>query len=152
MKSVLIIFLATLTVLSVSAQTTNTSSDAEVRLQSVVKRAGVSVTNGQTQAGTHVIKTPAHLDEFIGTLLSVDKEKKTISIALGPPSVANRVKTTVLNLAPEAKFYKGEVAATLDDGFIGEAVRYRIRINQSDKERLLTVLRFLPDFKEKESK
>jgi hypothetical protein len=80
----------------------------------------------------------------------VDKQKQTVSIALGPPFVVSQVKAKSFNLAPDTKFFKSEAPTTLDGGVIGEAVRYRIRLQ--DGKQFLTILRFLPDFKDKGNK
>jgi hypothetical protein len=150
MKSLLPTFFVTLLIFSLPAQITNTAPATSVRMQSVVKREGVSLTNGTTQAGVHVIKSPEHFDEFIGTLLSVDKEKQAVSIALGPPFLVNQVKAKSFGLAPETKFFTNESPARLDDGVVGEAVHYRLRIQ--DGKQFLTILRFLPDFNAKGNK
>jgi len=146
MKSLLLTFFVTVLTFSLNGQTTNTTSASSERLQSVVKRAGVSE-NAPDKVGTNVIKSPAHIDEFIGTLLSVDKQKQMVSIALGPPFAVSQVKARSCNLAPDTEFFKNEIPTTLDDGVIGEAVRYRIRLQ--DGKQFLTILRFLPDFKDK---
>ena len=152
MNALRLILLSSLLIFSADAQTTNTPLAPNVRLQSEVERRVVGTTNVSTQVGTNLVKPSAHLDEFIGTLLAVDNEKQTVSIALGPPFLVKQVKSKLLYLAPDTKFFKGELAATLNDGVIGEAVRYRIRINHPNDKPLLTILRFLPDFKGNEHK
>jgi hypothetical protein len=87
------------------------------------------------------------VNEFIGTLIAVDKQKQTVSVASGVPAKANRDKASVYFLTPETKFFKGELPATLDDGIIGQEVRYGIRVRRDDNKHLLTVLRFLPSSK-----
>ena len=152
MKTLRLTLFTSLLACAVQAQSTKIAPATGVRLQSVIKRDGVAATNAPTQASTNAVKTSAHLDEFIGTLLSVDQQKQTVSIALGPPFVASQVEARSFSLAPETKFFKEDAVATLGDGVIGEAVRYRIRINHKDNTRALTVLRFLPNFKDKRNK
>ncbi|MSU56766.1 MAG: hypothetical protein EXS35_01040 [Pedosphaera sp.] len=77
--------LMALTVCSVPAQSTNTTP-RNARPQTIIERPGISATNGQTRVGTNDVRAAAHLDEFIGTLLSIDKQQQTVSIALAPRS------------------------------------------------------------------
>lgn len=89
---------------------------------------------------------------FIGTLLAIDKQKHTVSIAHGPPAKAQRDKPNLFFLTPETKFFNGEIPATLDDAVIGQAVRYGLRIDQKDGKRQVTILRFSPSPKPEANK
>lgn len=99
-------------------------------------------TNHQNRIGKDRV-----VNEFIGTLIAVDKQKQTVSIASGVPAKANRDKASVFLLTPETKFFKGEVPATLEDGIMGQEVRYGIRLRREDNKHVLTLLRFLPSSK-----
>jgi hypothetical protein len=150
MKLQLMILLTGISALFVHAQTTNTAPKASLRLQTIVKRDGAPTTNAPSQVGTNIGKPSAQrqVKEFIGTLLAVDKQKQTVSIASGAPAKADRNKATLLFLTPETKLFNGEVPATLDHAVIGQEVHYGLRIRREDGKQEITVLRFLPSSKQ----
>lgn len=102
------------------------------------------MTNTASLNGTNVAKpfTNRLVNEFIGTLVAVDKEKQTVSIATGRPAKANRDNATVISITQETKIFKDQTPATLADGIVGQEVRYSYRINRENNMRLLTLLRF----------
>ncbi len=104
------------------------------RIRAVVTQDGVTVTNFAQRL----------VSEFIGTLLALDKQNQTVSIAAGSPERADRDKASEFLLTPDTKLFRGKVPATLDDGIIGQEVRYGLRLNRQDNRMELTVLRFLP--------
>jgi hypothetical protein len=108
--------------------------------------------NTPTHAGTNDGNTldKRLVNEFIGTLLSLDYQNQSISIAAGNPATADRNKASVFVLTPETKILKGVEPATLNDGIIGEEVRYGVRFSRQENKMLLTVLRFGPSSKDLE--
>lgn len=151
MKIPLLILLAGVSACFVHAQS-NTVSNTSLRLQSVVRRVDPSATNAPTQTGTNVAKpfSERMVSEFIGTLVAVDKEKRTVSIASGSPERTKPEKASLYFLTPETKLFRGAAPATLDDAVIGQEVRYAIRLQREDGKRQVTTLRFLPKAKQDE--
>jgi hypothetical protein len=82
MKTTLICICSSLLLLAVQAQTTNRPPGLALRLQNVVKRGD---TNRTAQSGSNAPSTQRLVSGFVGTLVSVNKEKQTVSIASGPP-------------------------------------------------------------------
>jgi len=92
------------------------------------------------------------VSEFIGTLVAVDKQNQSVSIASGAPANAKLDTASVFLMTPETKVFKDEAPASLDDGVVGQEVRYGLRIRREDKKLLLTVLRFLANSELNEGK
>jgi hypothetical protein len=96
--------------------------------------------------------TPANssvrlVSEFIGTLLAVDAQSQTVTVASGSPQRANLGEGQTYFLTSETKLFKGQLPTTLADGIIGQEVRYGFRINREENKYQLTVLRFIPETK-----
>lgn len=100
--------------------------------------------NSISEFGSNVAKPFSQrlVNEFVGTLLSVDKHNKTVSIGSGSPERADPDKAAVYFLTPGTKLFKGDVPAALDDGIVGQEIRYGIRLNREENRVELTVLRF----------
>jgi hypothetical protein len=149
MKLPTLALLMVFTAYHVQAQPTNIAPNSSQRLQTIIKRAGPPGTNAPSNAGTNVGKPFADrlIGEFIGTLIAVDKENQSVSIASGPPGRSQGDKATVFSLTPQTKLFKGEVPAALDEAIIGQEIRYGLRFDRESGKRQVTTLRFLTDDK-----
>ena len=96
----------------------------------------------QTNHQNAVGKT-RRVTEFIGTLIGVDKQKRTVCIASGAPAKANRDKAGIFLLTPDTKLFKGDAPATLQGAVVGQEIRYGFRLGREGGTNQLTVLRFL---------
>jgi hypothetical protein len=105
--------------------------------EAVANASLAQLTNIQVQTRFIPLTNPV----YIGTLLAVDKQNHTVTIAMGPPEKAFRNKPMTFLVVPETELFKDQAPGSLDDAVVEQEVSFGARRGKGTDQ--LTVLRFL---------
>ncbi len=149
MKKLTLALLAGLLAGSIKAQPAIPSPSTGERPQTALRRSDGASTNLPGKTATNAPSAsfpgiPPVEPLFLGTLLAVDRQNQSVTIASGPPALTHHSATNVFLLTPQTKLFAGTKPATLDEAVIGRAVRYGLEPKPKNGKPELRVLRLAP--------